>query len=122
MASAFFSATIAHNGQGFADTASGFANHVLNVLTFMLRDVSSVIRAAVCACVIPCFASISLNSFWFLSLSNASILPLLWFFCVDLICDVFISQFFVYFEILRGVFRFRERICFAGVGVIPGWN
>jgi hypothetical protein len=49
-------------------------------------------------------------------------LPLLWFFCVDLICDVFISQFFVYLEILRGVFRFRESICFAGVGVIPGWN
>jgi hypothetical protein len=25
----------------------------------------------------PCFASISLNSFWFLSRSNSSILPLL---------------------------------------------
>ena len=60
--SAFFKATIAHNGQGFADTASGFANHVLNVLTFMFRDVSLVIRAAAWSWVMSFFASISLNS------------------------------------------------------------
>ena len=77
LARAFFNATIAHIGHGFADTASGLANHVLNVLSFMLRDVSFVIRAAACAWVMPYFASISLNSFWFLSRSNSSILPLL---------------------------------------------
>jgi hypothetical protein len=62
LARAFFNATIAHIGQGFADIASGFANHVRNVLTFMFRDVSFIIRAAAWSWVIPCFASISLNS------------------------------------------------------------
>ena len=76
LARAFFNATIAHIGQGFADTASGLANQVLNVLTFMLRDVSFIIRPAAWSWVIPCFASISLNSRWFLSLSNSDSISL----------------------------------------------
>jgi len=39
---------------------------------------------------------------------------------VWLACGVFISQFGVYFEILRGVFRARENVCFIGFCVVPG--